>query len=281
VTVGYLDDPTNRDETLSLADSTAFNSVHVIVRRNSIRNGPVLLQFAPILGRHLAELGAEATATFKDGVTGYKVTPESGNAELLPLALHTQSWSNMLSHAVTTGDNYTYNPETGQVTPGPDGIFELNLYPGSGDAQLPPGNFGTVDIGSESNSTQDIIRQITYGVSEEDLAYHGGELSLGENGTLMLKGDTGVSAAIRSALVAIKGKARAIPLFSSASKPGNNAEFTISGFGGIRVMDVKLTGAMKNKAVIVQPAFCVDDAAITGPGSGSSYFVYQPARLTR
>jgi|GEM_PF-3356216 len=57
--------------------------------------------------------------------------------------------------------------------------------------------------------------------------------------------------------------------------------FTVVGFAGIRIMSVQLTGAMSKKAVIIQPAFVVDDSAVTTAGSGPSYFVYQPVRLTR
>ena len=57
--------------------------------------------------------------------------------------------------------------------------------------------------------------------------------------------------------------------------------FRIIGFAGIRIVNVRLTGAMEDKEVLVQPAFVSDDAAITGPGSGPSYFVYQPVHLVR
>lgn len=215
--------------------------------------------------------------TFKDGVTGFKVTPNTGNAELLPLTLKDSVWNDLMTQAVTVGDNYTYDKVTGQVTPGPDGILELNLYPGSGAGQLAPGNFGTVDIGSNNNSTADLSRQILYGVNESDMAFHGGALTI----PTTLNGDTGLSAGIKDELAAIKGKARAIPLFSTVSGPGNNAMYSITGFAGIRIMNVKLTGPMSKKEVIIQPAFVVDDSAMTGPGSGTSYFVYQPVGLSR
>jgi hypothetical protein len=44
---------------------------------------------------------------------------------------------------------------------------------------------------------------------------------------------------------------------------------------------VKLTGSMSSKEVIIQPAYVVDDSAMTGPGSGSSYFVMKPVFLSR
>jgi len=138
-----------------------------------------------------------------------------------------------------------------------------------------------VDIGNPNNNTADISRQIRYGLTAEDLSYYGGELTLGADGTIDLTGDTGLSAAVKDDLVSIIGQPRTIPLFSTVEGPGNNAVFTIVGFAGIRIMNVKLTGSMSSKRVIIQPAFVVDDTVITGPGSGSSYFVYAPVHLVR
>jgi len=278
---GYLSDPTSATEALSFADSSLFNAVRVRVRRDATSNGPVELMFARIFGENTTGLKADATAAFMDGINGFRVTPGTGNAGLLPITLKTTAWNNLLDETFTSGDNYSYNPNTGQVTSGPDGILELNLFPGGGASSLPPGNFGTVDIGSPNNSTADISRQILEGVSAEDLAYFGGELKLGPTGELPLNGETGLSAAIASDLTAIVGQARTIPLFSTVSGPGNNANFTIVGFAGIRIMYVKLTGAMSGKRVMVQPALVVDDSALAGPSTGSSYYVYQPVRLVR
>lgn len=175
------------------------------------------------------------------------------------------------------GDNYSWDEATQSVVPGPDGIMELNLYPGGGANQLPPGNFGTIDIGASNNSTQDLARQIRTGVNESDIAALGGSFSV----PTTLNGDTGLSAGIKNDLASIVGQARTISLFSNVSGNGNNSMFDIVGFGGIRFMAVNLTGKMSNKAVIVQPAFVIEPAAVTGAGSGTSYYVYTPVRLTR
>lgn len=281
VVIGYLNDPTDRSESISTTSPNGFNTVYVRVRRDAGANGAVPLFFANIFGFSSASLGADAAAVFKDGVVGYRVTERSGNADLLPLALHVNAWNALRAGTMTTGDNYSYSEVTGQVSAASDGVLELNLYPGSGTDQLPPGNFGTVDIGNPNNSTADISRQIREGVSAQDLAYFGGELRLNANGTLPLEGDTGLSAAIKDDLEAIKGQPRAIPLFNQVSGPGNNAVFTIVGFAGIRIVDVKLTGPMTKKHVIIQPAFVVDDAAITDAGPGNSSFVYEPVKLVR
>ena len=282
IIVGYLSDPDhNTGESLSTANTSQFNTVRVHVRRDAQHASPIDLYFAGVFGRLTANISAEAYATFKDGVVGWKVTDNTGNAGLLPLALKRDAWNNLLAGSFTTGDNYAYDPATGAVTAGHDGINELNLYPGGGATQLPSGSFGTVDIGSPNNSTADLSREIRYGVSADDLAYFGGELKLGSDGTLLLNGDTGLSAAIKDDLTSIIGKPRAILLYSSVTGPGNNSVFTIVGFVGIRILDVQLTGSKSSKHVIIQPAFVVDDAAMTGPGSGSSNFVYAPVHLVR
>ncbi len=281
IQVGYLSNPENLTEPISLANPAQYNTVRVTVRRDGTTNGPIQLLFAQIFGLTSANVTASAAAVFKDGVVGFKATSQTGNTGLMPLTLHRDAWEDLLAWAGSAGDNYSYDPDTGTVTPGSDGIPELNLYPGGGASQLPPGNFGTVDIGSPNNSAQDLSRQIRYGVSEEDLAYFGGELRLGPDGTLLLNGDTGLSAGIKDDLEAIKGKGRAIPLFSQVAGPGNNSMFTIIGFAGIRIMNVKLTGAANKKQVIIQPAYVIDDSVITEATSGPSFFVYQPVRLCR
>ena len=283
IVLGYLSDPDNLSQPLSYANPDLFNSIRVRVRRDSIRNGSVILYFARIFGIDSSDVIADATATFKDGVVGYRVTEQTGNANLMPFALHVNAWNSLVNGAGpgVMGDNYEYDPDTGAVNQGyADGLIEMNLYPGGGAYQLPPGNFGTVNIGASSNSTSALGLQIREGITGGDLAYHGGELNVG-SGSLWLSGDTGLSAAIKDDLGAIIGQGRAVPLFDLVTGTGNNSSFRIVGFGGIRVLDVHLTGAMNQKSVIIQAAVVVDETAISQPGPGSSQYVYQPVRLTR
>ncbi len=134
-----------------------FNGARVVMHRNSDHGGSIGMFFARALGRDSKDLEANAMAAFRDDIKGFKIRENSGNALLLPFALHINSWNNLLNGSVTNGDSYSYNPETGAVTSGADGVKELNLYPGAGSGQLPPGNFGTVDIGS-SNCLQPTSR---------------------------------------------------------------------------------------------------------------------------
>lgn len=279
IVIGRLDDPNDANENMDFTDPSRFNAVHVFLHRDEVRNGPIDLFFASVFGHETADISASATAAFYDGVIGWSVNDTTGNAGLLPFALHVDAWNGLLAGTLTTGDSYTYNATTGAVTGSGDGILELNLYPGAGVGQLPPGNFGTVDIGSSSNSTADLSRQILHGISESDLAYHGGTLELGTDGTLHLNGDTGLSAGIKDELAAIIGKPRAIPIFTTVSGNGNNAMYTVVGFVGVRIMDVKLTGSMNSKKLIIQPAYVLDDSVIVGENTGQSSFVFKPVQI--
>ncbi len=198
VVVGRLDDPNDPNEAMDFSDPSKFNAVHIFLHRDEVRNGPIDLFFASAFGHQTAEVSASATAAFYDGVVGWSVNATTGNAWLLPFALHVNAWNGLLAGTLTTGDSYSYNGATGKVTGGADGILELNLFPGSGSGQLPPGNFGTIDIGSSNNSTSTISSQVLNGISESDLAYHGGTLELGLDGTVLLNGDTGLSAELKT-----------------------------------------------------------------------------------
>ncbi|MBN2446333.1 MAG: hypothetical protein JXO22_06400 [Phycisphaerae bacterium] len=276
---GYLADATDRDTPLDLSQPSLFNSVQVKLHCNDGTNGPIGLGFARIFGVSSTDLSVSALATAEDGIVGYS-SEGSTNPQILPLALQVNVWMNLLATGPTcNNDDYSYDPDSDTVSSGGDSLPELNLYPGAGSGQLPPGNFGTVDIGSSNNSTRDLARQILYGISDEDLAYFGGELRFGPDGTLLLNGDTGLSAGIKDELTEIIGEPRSIPLFTTVSGPGNNAEFVIVGFAGVRILDVRLTGPMNKKHVIIQPAIVVDGSAIAG--GGNSYYVYRPVALSR
>nr|WP_166828540.1 Tad domain-containing protein [Thalassoroseus pseudoceratinae] len=220
------------------------------------------LFFAPALGTRSADLRVRSTAAMLPGI-GFRKPPGNGQTvDILPIALDIETWEDLL--AGVGDDNFSYNEQTKQVSSGTDGILEVNLYP-TGDGSLPPGNRGTVDIGGANNSTNDLKRQILYGISREDFDELGFELRFDQQ--CILNGDTGLSAGIKAQLEAIIGQPRAIPLFSDVSGPGNNANYTIEKFVGIRILEVKLTGSPKKKRVIVQPCEFVSSYVIPGPGT--------------
>jgi len=279
VLVGYLSNPHDPNSTMTYATPSEYNAVQVRVRRNTDQNGEIAMHFARVLGINSMPLEAQATAALLKQIGGFRLAASSAETiEILPFALDEETWDAFKAGGTGFTDNWTYHPDTKTVTSGPDGIRELNLYPqGTGC----PGNRGTVDIGSSNNSASDLARQIVYGVNASDLSYHGGKIELDSYGELNLNGDTGISAGVKDELDSVKGKPRIIPIFSEVVGPGNNADYTIVAFVGVRIVDVKLTGSMSGKRVLVQPANMVTRGAIATTQTGTSDFIYTPVHLVR
>ena len=268
------DDPNALPDTS--ADPATFNATRVSVRRAADINGEIPSFFARVVGVNSNPGAAEATAMFIDSFSGFGMPPPGkGNLMILPFAMDKQTWEALMDG--DAGDDWGWDEQTQEITPGSDGILEANLFPqGTGS----PGNRGTVDIGRRNNSTADLARQIVEGVNAADLEHIGGTLELGPDGTLELNGDTGISAGMKDELASIRGEPRIIPLFDSVSGNGDNATYTLVGFAGVRVLDVKLTGKMSSKRVIIQPARVQIYGGIPASGdSPISDFIYSPVRL--
>lgn len=294
IVCGTLANPADR--TTSLVATTPGvgpvpNAVQVRVRRDTTGNGSLSLFFARVLGVSSANLQAQSTAGYEGQVKGFKIqTPGYTTCKLLPFALDITVWNDVV--AGIGNDDFSRTASTGAVSSGSDGIKECKLYPLSngggesgmtGTAALPPGNFGTVDIGATNNSTADLNRQILYGPNASDLAYFPNSTVQIDpsTGTLLLEGDTGVSAGCKDELETIIGQARIIPLYSAVSGNGNNARYTIVAFAGIVITEVQLTGSLSDKHITIQPCFCVDANAVGGGSSNSSYYIYKPLGLLR
>jgi Flp pilus assembly protein TadG len=274
VVLGYMADPTNPSAQLDTSNPALYNAVRVRVQKSSSKNGLVPAFFSRVWGNQGEAVAARATAVVSGTVVGYKVTATSGNADLLPFAVKQDRWNQLIAGVGT--DTYKYNSD-GTVSSASDGILEVNMYPLANGSS---GNFGTVDVGSPNNSTADLSRQIRYGVNATDLSYLGGALQLGPDGTIRLNGDTGVSAGIKDDLASVKGKPRSMMLYSTVTGNGNNAMYTVVGFVGVRIVDVKLTG--NPKQVIVQPAVVFDNTALTSNTTPTaSKYVYTNSRMAR
>ena len=273
---GYIDDLYNPAATFDTTSTNLFNVVKVRVRRDSQLNGEAPSFFARVFGHNGQPLYANATAAIVRDVRGFQTPNGGGTIDLLPFALDLGTWNDWMAESGAVTDDWTWDSLNQEVKSGADGWFEVNLYPQDTGS---PGNRGTVDIGSNSNSTNDIARQILYGINASDLAYHGGKLEFDPCGELLLNGDTGISAGVKDELEAIKGQPRTIPIFSQVNGPGNNAMYTIVKWMGIRIVDVKLTGPMNKKHVTIQAAPVVGPGVIPSTVTGTSAYVYSLAVL--
>ena len=263
---------------LTPVDTGVANAVKIRLRQTNDQNGEVRFTLARMLGIASKPLEVDATASMSSSIRGFK-TP-SNRAQtigLLPFAVKESVWNSFMAGGGGQ-DKFTYNFNSGNVTSGPDGVRELDIYPHNTGSS---GNSGTVDIGSSGNSTNDIKRQIVDGVSADDLSHHGGKLEFDANGEFVLNGDTGISAGMKAQLESVIGEPRIIMLYSQVSGPGNNATFTIVKFVGVRIVEVNFQGSKNNsKRLMIQPANVVEANVIISNGSEvTSDMVYSPARL--
>jgi Flp pilus assembly protein TadG len=277
IVMGELVRTANGAASLSFADPSQYNSVVVHVERTATQNGELPLFFGRVLGLNTVASEAHAQAAFLQNFQGFRAP--SGNDDpppnlmFLPFAIDRTSWQD--AENGTGPDDYSYDKDAKTVGGGSDGIHEVSLYPLSTGAS---GNFGTVDIGSDNSNTPTLKRQIVNGVTPDDLAFHGGSLSLDSSGKLYLSGDPGLKAgAIQHALKQIVGQPRIVPLYSSIKGNCQNATYTITGFAGCRVVDVHLTGG-GGKHLTVQAAPMITRGGIPG-SSGSSSQIYSPVVL--
>ena len=275
IVVGYIADISNPDAALDTSDPSKFNAVQVRVRRTSASNGEVPLFFARVLGMNSISAEATAVSVLASNFGGFNRPSDGDTIGILPFALDKTTWENLVNDGVGA-DNWNW--DCGELKAGSDGVKEVNLFPqGTGS----PGNRGTVDIGGNNNSTADLKRQILSGISEQDMIDLGKPLEFDECGKLSLNGDTGISAGVKEELTSIIGQTRIIPIFESVAGPGNNAQYSIVQWAGVRVLDVKLTGSQSQKRLMIQPATVITRHGIPTDAANSSWYLYSPARLTR
>jgi hypothetical protein len=133
------------------------------------------------------------------------------------------------------------------------GPGQIKVFPGTWDGvDLPPGNFGTLHIGTSGGGTTELRDQIADGVNSEDLTLFGGRI---EPGTV-IPGETGMSVGMEPAFLGGKadgreyegiiGEARFLPLYDYAEGNGANAQFRIVKFVAVKVVAVNLKGGHKH-----------------------------------
>ena len=215
-------DPSTIYSNLTILNDGDFDTVRVTVRRDTQANSPVSLFFARVIG--MSDSGVNATAT---AVLRKASTLRPGNA-VLPFAVPNHVWD---SHRV--GDSWKIYT---------DGKIQDSL------GNSISGNWGTVDIGDTNNSTAELSAQISNGLTQSDLdaLYRDGRIStnaaIDTSETLSLQGESGLSSGISSAVLAIEGQVRYIPIFNTITGSGNAAEFNIIGWGAVKVLNSNWQG---------------------------------------
>ncbi|MFB3786488.1 MAG: pilus assembly protein TadG-related protein [bacterium] len=289
VVVGYVDNPLDLSSPLETSGVSQFNTVQVVTRRTPEINGPLQMFLGFFTNMDEVSVQTRSAATLDDRVIGFDMNPGEVLG-MLPFTVYEKAWDAAYDKSYVPadapcpisngGDLFNYDESTKAVTSGNDGVFEIHLYPNKADScKYPdaPGNFGTLDVGYENNSADDLDRQIRSGCRTDELALVGNmmlEQDVSGKWSKWLNGDTGVSATIKAALESIKGQARILPLHSEVVGTGDTAYFKIVRFVGVRIVDVKMTGALEKRHVTVQPACVVDDKAVFHPDAPHSNLVF-------
>jgi hypothetical protein len=261
---------------------TPYNMVEVTARRTDAVGAALPMNFARVLGMDHHDLEVSSVASVSP-VVGFRIPTGTGGSggggcggacrlDILPIALDLGTWNalvDQIHHGIDNGfeDEYSWHETLQTVNSYGDTVPEVNIYPDQ-NTNMPPGNRGTVDFGSPNNSTNDLKRQIVDGLNSYDLSFFpNDEIRFNSQGVLYLNGDTGISAGIEASLKSIIGQVRAMPIFISVSGPGNNANYTIVKFVGVRIMAVKLRGGPTRRYLSVQPARFMTPCGIRGNAS--------------
>jgi Flp pilus assembly protein TadG len=233
-------DPTTIYSGVSLLNSGIQDTVRVTLRRDGTTNASVPLFFARIIGVNTANVTVTGTAVLQ------KSTILEPGADILPFAVPLSTWT-----VYDFGDQWSIYGDGKMVDASGNPI---------------PGNWGTVDIGAANNSTADLRAQILNGLRQTDLDALYGDGRIPQNTHIDAKdatwvnADTGLSSGIKSAVQAVHGLTRLVPIFDAfgGSSQGNNLEYRIIGWGVVKVVNSNWQGA-NNTYVLIQKSYMYDN----------------------
>lgn len=257
IEIGRYDENTIYDAgPVTIHQDGEFDTVRVTLRRDGSANGPVPLFFANVLGISNQPVVATATAVLRRGSTF------EGGADILPFALPETFWDSLAD-----GDQLSiYNDNTISDELG-NAVTVLDEF------GLPvPGNWGTVDVGYESNSSSDLMFQIRNGIVQGDLDALHSEGRLPDNSELrapvLFQAETGISIGIKDSVRSIHGETRIIPIYDTVngefinnSGTGNNAEFHTVKWGVVKIIDSRWNGN-NNTYITSQKAYTYDGGIV-------------------
>jgi hypothetical protein len=230
--------PTTIYSSVDLLNSGIFDTVRITVRRDELANRSVSLFFARIFNKDTSEVKARSTAILQ------RARYLEPGAEIFPVTILQNTWNRM---------------ELGEST----SIYgDGRIEDASGNAI--PGNWGTVDIGSNSNSTTELSNQIQNGLSQNDLNALNSQGSIptsnyidSQQNPLVLNGDTGFSSGVKHAVAGAHGKIKLIPIYKKSTSKGGGLEFDIVGWGAVEIVDSNWSGA-NNSQIIIRKSYRYD-----------------------
>ena len=268
ITLGWIDVASGTSPIDTTAPLDAYNAVQVQARRTSdSNNGPVDFLFASIFGHYYGEVTATATAAFDDRVLGFD--PSVSPGYLLPFSVNADEYA---AQVAAGNDKYSFHNEGGVVDNSPDGIGEIDIYPGN----LAPGNFGLLNIGTPNQGASALGDQIQNSVSPEDVEAEIGSAtfaffdSSGSPITYEITGDPGLTASLEADIELREGDIIAFLLHSLVVEQGSNSVYTITDIRFGRLMKVRIQGDVNARGLWIQPVNFAGPGVILDPAAPST-----------
>ncbi|NLX04426.1 MAG: hypothetical protein GXY33_04700 [Phycisphaerae bacterium] len=284
IAVGFISDPDNLDQDL-VPGLTPYNAVKVTVAKGrQAANTPVSLFFAAIWGKNTADMSVTATAYLDMRMKGYRPV-QNKRGPTIPVSVYKDRFEHDVVFALG-GDNFGYDPQTGQITQGADGIPELVIFPERQndytDGNAGAGTFGILNINVGNNGASTVADQIRNGVTGEDLTSEFGTdtivfyteagfedehavegvpiVSVGYD----IEGNPGLMASLKDDFEYRLGDVIGFFVHDAIDETGSNTLFNITDMQFGRLVHVNLTGAPQNKVIVVQPTVYVGEEIVTG-----------------
>ncbi len=285
VVVGHIENPGNLNDPLVTSGVDSYNSVQVTVERSSELNGFLQLLMGLFTGKNEVGVKARATATVEDRISGFQAPP-GGTLPIVPFAVYEDSWKESFD-GVSDFDHYNYDPNTGTVTNGSDGIPEFTLAPWFPKQGIPnaDGNGRTLFI-TDNITAAEIEQQILNGMDKADLENPIiDDFILSDDGfgnlTKWVPGDAWMTSAHHSAMNSIQGQKRIIAMFKQisdsgpASVPYSEEEwYELTGFQSVVVCESFWPEKEKFRRMVLQPTQMNVEGAVTNPSAPHSNSVY-------
>lgn len=255
VTFGY----TNSSGTYSSTYSAYPNTIQIVTRRDSTKNGSLSFFFGPLLGVNSTNLTATARATIYVGDVTSLQAITGIDSHILPVALDYKTWTNFMA---------TGQQRDGTTSNGPNGYPQLMVYPDPGNA---PGQFGLLDVGPPQNNVPAFRNWIDDGETPNDITYllNNNLLPVSPSAPEAWKGGPGMKSTLQSDFASVEGNPVLIPIFQAvqyspsyiaASGNGQGSYYNIIGFVGVTVTQATSRGS--NMYIAIQPYAVTDPTTV-------------------
>lgn len=213
------------------------NSVRVVVHRDSVRNGPVQLVLARLIGVDEVGVAAGAIASRDRRVVGFD-PPEGSAGNLIPFAGRASSI-------------------------GPVGSTVLFF---SGASQSAPGNWGLMDLDTDGTGFQVGISNGQNVINEQIGEGYTGEATIDPDSGTNGSGRPGtLGGSIGDALESRIGDTVMIAVYDSVSGSGTNSVYHLVGFVPVRIDLVVSTGPLSLRGITATVVEAADSTSVTDP----------------